>query len=67
MRPCPQEDYRRRLPAERARKDEIFRTGGKDSPVKAEESDKFLPLTYFADRPAYAAPAQLQLQDRARC
>jgi uncharacterized protein (DUF1684 family) len=45
---------------ERARKDEMFRSGGEDSPIRPNEIDKFVPLSYFAIDEGYAVPAQLQ-------
>ncbi|MEW6323068.1 MAG: DUF1684 domain-containing protein [Acidobacteriota bacterium] len=53
----PQQDYVAKIAAERAAKDAFFQT--KDSPVKAEDRDKFLPLAYFAIDENYAVPAQL--------
>jgi uncharacterized protein (DUF1684 family) len=53
------EDYVSRVTAERARKDESFRTD-KDSPILPEDRDRFLPLSYFPVDEAYAVPAELQ-------
>ena len=52
--------YARQIAAARARKNEFFR-GGADSPVKAADYDKFLPLSYFDADPSYAPPATLHL------
>ena len=42
-------------------KDATFRqTGSKDSPVRPEDVDKFLPLAYFPIDESYAVPAQLE-------
>lgn len=38
----------------------MFRENPKDSPVKPEDIDKFLPLSYFAIDETYAVPAQLE-------
>jgi uncharacterized protein (DUF1684 family) len=53
------EDYLGRITAERQQKDEMFRDDRRESPVKPEEIDKFLPLSYFAIDESYAVPAQL--------
>ena len=54
------EDYTSTIAAERERKDEMFRDVGGDSPVKPEELDKFVPLSYFPIDESYAVPAQLE-------
>ena len=46
--------------AERARKDEMFRSGGEDSPILAKDIATFVPLAYFGIDEAYAVPAQLE-------
>ena len=56
----PPEDYGARIAAERARKDEIFRTGGDDSPVLPADIPTFVPLSYFPIDESYAVPAQLR-------
>lgn len=56
----PEVAYVRKVADERARKDEFFRTGP-DSPVKAPDQSKFLPISYFDIDPAYASPATLRL------
>ena len=56
----PPEDYAARITAERQQKDAMFRESERDSPVKPEERDKFLPLSYFAIDESYAVPAQLE-------
>lgn len=56
----PEVAYGRKVAEERARKDEFFRTG-QDSPVKAADREKYLPISYFDIDPAYAAPATLKL------
>jgi uncharacterized protein len=53
------EDYGARIAAERAQKDEMFRQDRRESPVKPEELEKFLPLSYFPIDESYAVPAQL--------
>ncbi len=56
----PPEDYGARIAAERARKDEMFRTGGDDSPVLPADIPTFVPLSYFPIDESYAVPAQLR-------
>ncbi len=56
----PQEDYTSRIAAERERKDEMFRSGGEDSPVLPKDIDTFVPLSYFPIDESYAVPAQLE-------
>jgi uncharacterized protein (DUF1684 family) len=58
--PPPQEEYTAKIAAERARKDEMFRAGGEDSPVLPKDLDKFVPLSYFPVDESYAVPAQLE-------
>jgi len=53
------EDYVSRLTAERAQKDEMFRTD-KDSPILPEDRHRLLPLSYFSVDEGYAVPAELQ-------
>ncbi len=64
---CTQEPptvaYVRKVAEERARKDDFFRSGSKESPVKPEEQAKFLPISYFDIDPDYASPATLRLLD----
>jgi uncharacterized protein (DUF1684 family) len=64
---CTQEPptaaYVRKVVEERARKDEFFRSGSKESPVKPDEQAKFLPISYFDIDPDYASPATLKLLD----
>jgi len=55
----PAPSYPDRIAAERASKDEMFRSS-KDSPLRPGDSDKFLPLAYFPIDESYAVPAQLQ-------
>jgi uncharacterized protein len=55
----PPVDYVTRIATERQDKDQMFRDR-KESPVKPEDVDKFLPLSYFAIDEAYAVPAQLE-------
>jgi uncharacterized protein (DUF1684 family) len=52
-------DYAGTIAAERAYKDEMFRNDREESPVKPDEFDKFLPLSYFPIDEGYAVPAQL--------
>lgn len=56
----PPPDYGATIAAERAQKDQMFREDRRESPVKPEELDKFLPLSYFAVDEAYAVPAELE-------
>jgi uncharacterized protein len=55
----PPDDYAARIAAERAQKDEMFRTS-EDSPVRKEDVGKFVPLPYFPIDESYAVPAQLE-------
>jgi uncharacterized protein (DUF1684 family) len=60
----PQSDlpYAERISAERAAKDEFFRSGAKDSPLTAfppEKRTEFLPLAYFSIDESYIAAAVL--------
>jgi len=57
--PEPAQDYGARIATERTHKDEMFRSGGEDSPVLAKDVGTFLPLAYFAIDESYAVPAQL--------
>src|SRR5688500_1673942 len=59
----PPEPYDARIAAERAQKDEMFRRGGERLPIRPNEVDKFLPLSYFPIDESYAVPAQLQPAD----
>ena len=61
--PEPAQDYGARIAAERARKDEMFRSGGEDSPILAKDVRAFLPLAYFPIDELYAVPAQLAPAD----
>lgn len=54
------EDYASRIAAEREQKDEMFRNDPRNSPVRPEEMDKFVPLSYFPIDESYAVPAQLE-------
>jgi uncharacterized protein len=58
--PPAQEDYVTRIAEERARKDEMFRNGGEESPILPKDVDTFVPLSYFPIDESYAVPAQLQ-------
>ena len=63
----PDVAYARQIAEARAHKNEFFRSGAADSPVKPADYDKFLPISYFDVDPAYAPPATLHLlQDRTR-
>ncbi len=55
----PPEDYASEIALERAGKDASFRTSP-DSPVRPEDRDKLLPLTYFPIDEGYAVPAELE-------
>jgi uncharacterized protein (DUF1684 family) len=55
---APPEDYASRIANERARKDEMFRSG-EDSPILPKDLDTFVPLSYFPIDEAYTVPAQL--------
>jgi uncharacterized protein (DUF1684 family) len=68
---CSQESpdaaYVRKVGEERARKNDFFRSGSKESPVKPADQAKYLPISYFDIDPDYAAPARLNLlRDRTR-
>lgn len=56
----PPEDYASRIAAERARKDQMFRDVDGQSPVRSQDLDKFVPLSYFAIDESYSVPAQLE-------
>jgi uncharacterized protein (DUF1684 family) len=56
----PTPSYPDRIAAERAAKDAMFRNDPKQSPIRPNEAETFLPLSYFAIDEAYAVPAQLQ-------
>jgi uncharacterized protein (DUF1684 family) len=58
--PPTQEGYTARIAGERARKDEVFRGGGEDSPILPKDVASFVPLAYFAIDESYAVPAQLE-------
>ena len=58
--PKSADDYAGRIAAEREQKDQRFRAGGDDVPVRKEDVDKFLPLAYFPIDESYAVPAQLE-------
>lgn len=62
--PPSEQAYLATVEHERLRKDEMFRSGGEDSPVRATEIDKFVPLSYFPIDEGYAVPAQLQPADQ---
>jgi uncharacterized protein (DUF1684 family) len=53
-------DYAATIAAERAQKDEMFRTDQRESPVKPDELDTFVPLSYFPIDESYAVPAELE-------
>lgn len=55
----PQDDYPTKLAAQRADKDEMFRSSS-ESPIPAEDRARLLPLTYFPIDETYAVPAQLE-------
>lgn len=62
----PDAAYIRKVGEERVRKDEFFRGGG-ESPVKAADHAKFLPISYFDIDPEYVAPATFRvLEERTR-
>jgi uncharacterized protein len=52
--------YTDKIAGERLRKDDMFRNGGKDSPILPQDVGTFLPLAYFPIDEAYAVPAELQ-------
>jgi uncharacterized protein (DUF1684 family) len=58
--PPPGQAYIATIERERAGKDEMFRSGGTDSPIRPTEMDQFVPLSYFPIDESYAVPAQLQ-------
>jgi uncharacterized protein len=60
------EDYAETIAANRALKDESFRSSP-DSPVPPDKKNALLPLSYYPVDEAYAVPASLELsQDRSR-
>jgi uncharacterized protein (DUF1684 family) len=56
----PEEDYTGRIAAEREHKDDLFRAGGENVPVRRDDVTKFLPLSYFPIDESYMVPAQLE-------
>ena len=60
---APEDDYLTTIATERARKDEMFRSGSEDSPVLPKDLATFVPLSYFAIDESYAVPAQLTPAD----
>jgi uncharacterized protein (DUF1684 family) len=56
----PGEPYVDTIAAERARKDDMFRNGGEESPIRPGDMNTFVPLSYFPIDESYAVPAQLQ-------
>lgn len=60
--PSPDEQHVRTVAAERAIKDQFFRSGP-DSPMPEAVRDQYLPLSYYDIDLAYAVPAQLALAD----
>jgi len=61
---APPQTYEMKIAAERAQKDEMFRRGGEDMPIRPGDVDKFLPLSYFPIDESYSVPAQLQPADK---
>lgn len=59
----PEAAYIRKVGDERARKDQFFRSGSQESPVKAADQAKYLPISYFDIDAEYATPATLRLLD----
>ena len=57
--PEPQQDYVSKIAAQRAEKDEMFRSSA-ESPIPPADRDRFLPLSYFPIDESYAVPAQLE-------
>lgn len=55
----PPPDYATKVAAERAHKDEFFRTD-KESPILAADRERLLPLAYFPIDESYAVPAELE-------
>lgn len=56
-------DYASRIAAERERKDQMFRDvegPNAPSPVRPQDVDKFVPLSYFPIDESYAVPAELE-------
>ena len=56
----PQQDYAASLAAERAAKDEAFRTND-DSPIPADKKNRLLPLAYYPIDESWAVPASLDV------
>lgn len=59
----PDEEHVRTIAAERAIKDQFFRSGP-DSPMPEAVRDRFLPLSYYDIDLGYAVPAQLAMADQ---
>jgi uncharacterized protein (DUF1684 family) len=60
------EDYAGTITANRALKDESFRSSS-DSPIPPEKKSALLPLAYYPVDEAYAVPAEIEMsQDRSR-
>jgi uncharacterized protein (DUF1684 family) len=55
--------YADRIAAQRAAKDEFFRTG-RESPIPSDKRDAFLPLAYFPVDESYDVPAMLAPSER---
>lgn len=53
--------YVQELEADRARRDQAYRTS--DDPIPPEKRDFLLPLRYYPPDPQYAVPAELRLYD----
>jgi hypothetical protein len=59
--PAPPGDaYAAKVHAERTRKDEMFRSDRRESPIGPGEIDRFVPLSYFPVDESYAVPAELE-------
>ncbi len=56
---APEQDYVGKISAQRADKDQMFRSSS-DSPIVSTDRDRLLPLTYFPIDETYAVPAQLE-------
>ncbi len=48
----------------RLEKDQFFRENNSESPVPADQQDKFLPLNYFPVNPALRVPAAIRIADK---
>lgn len=55
--------YIENIVKKRLEKDQFFRENSSESPVPADQQDKFLPLNYFPVNPALRVPAAIRVAD----